>query len=94
MEKLSEDQIQQELKNFPNWDYEKNAIHISYEFEDFKSAFTVMTRIAFEAERFQHHPEWSNVYNSVNISLSTHDADGVTKKDFQLAEAIEKVLGQ
>ncbi|MGX1023793.1 4a-hydroxytetrahydrobiopterin dehydratase, partial [Psychroflexus sp. MBR-150] len=61
---------------------------------DFKNAFTAMTRIAFEAERLQHHPTWSNTYNSVNISLSTHDADGVTEKDFELAEAIETVLGQ
>ena len=94
MEKLTKDQIQKHLEKFPNWSYEDDAIHISFEFEDFKSAFTVMTRMAFEAEKFQHHPEWSNVYNTVNISLSTHDAGGVTKKDFELAEAFESVLGQ
>lgn len=94
MKPFTQDEINQKLEDFPQWSYEDNAIHISFEFEDFKNAFTAMTRIAFEAERLQHHPNWSNTYNSVDISLSTHDADGVTKKDFELAEAIGKVLGQ
>lgn len=94
MKKLNNKEIENKLKQLPNWSYEDDAIHISFEFEDFKNAFTAMTRIAFEAERLQHHPTWSNTYNSVNVSLSTHDADGVTEKDFELAEAIETVLGQ
>ena len=94
MKKLNNEEIEKHLKHFPNWSYEDNAIHISFEFEDFKNAFTAMTRIAFEAERLQHHPTWSNTYNTVNVSLSTHDANGVTEKDFELAEAIETVLGQ
>lgn len=94
MKPLEQEKIQEKLKEFTQWSYEDNAIHISFEFEDFKNAFTAMTRIAFEAERLQHHPTWSNTYNNVNISLSTHDADGVTDKDFELAEAIENVLGQ
>jgi len=94
MKKLNNEQIEKHLKQFPNWSHEDDAIHISFEFEDFKNAFTAMTRIAFEAERLQHHPTWSNTYNTVNVSLSTHDADGVTEKDFELAEAIETVLGQ
>jgi len=51
-----------------------------------------MTRIAFEAEAQQHHPNWANVYNELEISLSTHDADGVTEKDFKLAKAIEEIV--
>ena len=94
MKALTQEDIQKKLEQFPQWSYEDDAIHISFEFEDFKNAFTAMTRIAFEAERLQHHPTWSNTYNSLNISLSTHDANGVTDKDFELAEAIESVLGQ
>ena len=52
-----------------------------------------MTRIAFEAERLQHHPDWSNVYNELSITLSTHDHGGVTENDFELAAAIEDILG-
>ena len=94
MKPLTQAEINQKLEKFSLWSYEDNAIHISFEFEDFKNAFTAMTRIAFEAERLQHHPTWSNTYNTVNISLSTHDADGVTVKDFELAKAIETVLEQ
>lgn len=94
MEKLNKEQIEKQLKEVENWSYEDNAIHISLEFEDFKSAFAVMTRIAFEAEEHQHHPDWSNVYNTVNISLSTHDAGGLTEKDFKLAKSIDEILGQ
>ncbi len=94
MKTLSKEQIDKYLEQFSNWSYDDNAIHISLEFEDFKSAFAVMTRMAFEAERLQHHPNWSNTYNTVNISLSTHDAGGVTEKDFELAKAFEEILGQ
>ena len=94
MKPLNQEEIQEKLKEFSQWSYEDDAIHISFEFEDFKNAFTAMTRIAFEAEKLQHHPTWSNTYNSVNISLSTHDANGVTDKDFELAKVIENVLNQ
>ena len=61
-----------------------------FEFRDFISAFAFMTRVALEAERANHHPDWSNVYNRVHMRLSTHDAGGVTDKDLKLAETIEK----
>lgn len=92
MKKLSEDEIQEKLNDLEGWTYAKKAIHTSFQFENFKEAFTVMTRIAFEAEAQQHHPNWGNVYNQLEISLSTHDADGVTEKDFKLARAIEKIV--
>lgn len=92
MEKLSEDEINQKLESLEGWTYSEDAISTSFEFEDFKEAFTLMTRIAFEAEAQQHHPEWTNVYNQLEISLSTHDAGGVTEKDFKLAATIEKIL--
>ncbi|MGB8705169.1 MAG: 4a-hydroxytetrahydrobiopterin dehydratase [Gillisia sp.] len=92
MKKLSEQEIHQKLESLEGWTYSENAIHTSLEFENFKEAFSLMTRIAFEAELQQHHPEWTNVYNQLEISLSTHDADGVTQKDFQMAETIEKIV--
>jgi len=91
--KMTEKQIEDRLEEFPNWEYDDNAIHTVIEFENFKEVFSTMTRIAFEAEEQGHHPNWSNVYNELTISLSTHDADGVTEKDFRLAEAIEDILG-
>ena len=58
----------------------------------YKEAFSVMTRIAFECEAHNHHPDWSNVYKTSNIRLSTHDANGVTEKDFVLARIIEDIV--
>jgi 4a-hydroxytetrahydrobiopterin dehydratase len=92
MNKLSKEEINGHLESLEGWTYSDNAIHTSFEFENFKEAFTLMTRIAFEAEAQQHHPDWSNVYNELEISLSTHDAGGVTEKDFKLAKTIEKIV--
>ncbi|PHQ29069.1 MAG: 4a-hydroxytetrahydrobiopterin dehydratase [Leeuwenhoekiella sp.] len=92
MDKLDQNTIQSRLEKLEGWEYKDNAIHTSLEFENFKEAFSMMTRIAFEAELQQHHPDWTNVYNTLNISLSTHDAGGVTEKDFKLAHAIEKLI--
>lgn len=93
MKKLTELQIRARLKELQNWDFEGEALVTSFEFKDFKDAFSVMTRIAFEAERLNHHPSWFNVYNQLDISLSTHDADGVTEKDFELAKIIDELVG-
>ncbi len=92
MKAYSEKEVKEKLKDFEGWDYEDNAIHTALEFENFKDAFSIMTRIAFEAENMQHHPDWSNVYNTISISLSTHDADGVTDKDFKLAKIIDDLV--
>ncbi|MHA7057076.1 4a-hydroxytetrahydrobiopterin dehydratase [Aquimarina sp. M1] len=92
MMKLTENEIVSRLEKMGGWEYEDNALHTSFEFENFKDAFSAMSRIAFEAEALNHHPDWSNVYNVVTISLSTHDADGVTEKDFQLAKAIDGIV--
>lgn len=92
MTKLSTEEINEKIKELEGWHYENNAIQTSFEFKDFKDTFSVMTRIAFEAEAMQHHPDWTNIYNNLHISLSTHDADGVTEKDFKLAKIIEKVI--
>jgi 4a-hydroxytetrahydrobiopterin dehydratase len=73
-----------------DWKFAKNGIEKTFQFRDFIAAFSFMTRIAMEAEKLNHHPEWSNVYGKVHIRLSTHDAGGVTDLDFKLAEIIEK----
>ncbi|MEX0290243.1 MAG: 4a-hydroxytetrahydrobiopterin dehydratase [Flavobacteriaceae bacterium] len=92
MEKLSEDQIRDGLKKLDGWEYADDGIACSFEFTNFKEAFSIMTRIAFEAEAQNHHPDWSNVYNRLYVRLSTHDAGGVTENDFRLAESIERIL--
>ena len=92
MSKLSSEDIEKKLLHFPDWEYYDNAIHAEFEFENFKDCFSAMSRIAFECEALNHHPNWSNVYNTLTISLSTHDAYGVTDKDFKLARAIEDIV--
>jgi 4a-hydroxytetrahydrobiopterin dehydratase len=75
------------------WKEENNKLSRSFTFGNFQEAFAFMTRVAFLAEQMQHHPEWSNVYNKVQISLCTHDAgDVITDKDRQLAAAIDEIL--
>lgn len=92
MSKLSEQDIEKRLLRFPDWEYYDDAIHAEFEFENFKDCFSAMSRIAFECEALNHHPDWSNVYNVLTISLSTHSAHGVTDLDFKLAEAIETIV--
>jgi len=64
----------------------------SFEFKDFSTAFGFMTRVALLSEKLDHHPNWSNVYNKVEIKLKTHDANGVTSRDFKLARAISQLF--
>jgi 4a-hydroxytetrahydrobiopterin dehydratase len=92
MKPLSKDEIDRELMVLDGWDYSDDAIHCELTFENFRQALSFMVRVGFEAEELVHHPEWTNVYNSVSISLSTHDAGGkVTSKDIKLARAIDKI---
>ncbi|WP_452222667.1 4a-hydroxytetrahydrobiopterin dehydratase [Lacinutrix chionoecetis] len=92
MSKLSEKEIKKHLEKLPEWNYADDAIHTEYEFNNFKDCFSAMSRIAFECEALNHHPDWANTYNILNISLSTHDAKGVTLKDIKLARAIEGII--
>ncbi|MCK0131169.1 4a-hydroxytetrahydrobiopterin dehydratase [Flavobacteriaceae bacterium F08102] len=92
MKKLSQEEIERKLSLLDNWEYIDNAIETTLAFESFTDCFTTMTRIAFEAEKQNHHPEWLNVYNKLSIRLSTHDADGVTELDFKLASTIEDLI--
>lgn len=81
------------LKSLPEWraaDGERDAIVRTFTFKDFNAAFGFMTRIALAAEKLDHHPEWFNVYNRVEVLLSTHDADGVTALDVTLAGIMDE----
>ncbi|MEK6476161.1 4a-hydroxytetrahydrobiopterin dehydratase [Catalinimonas sp. 4WD22] len=74
------------------WKEEDNKLKKTFEFKDFVSAFGFMSKVAIVAEKMNHHPNWSNTYNTVSFELSTHDAgDKVTEKDHKLAEAIDKL---
>jgi len=73
------------------WDADRNGIARRLTFADFGAAFAFMTRVALEAEKADHHPDWSNVWNRVDILLSTHDAGGVTQKDIALARRIDVI---
>lgn len=82
------------LSALPHWAYEptRDAITRSFTFRDFSEAFAFMTRVALIAEKGDHHPEWSNVWNKVDVLLTTHDAGGLSTRDIQMAQAIETLL--
>jgi 4a-hydroxytetrahydrobiopterin dehydratase len=76
------------------WKEENNKLKKTFKFSDFQEAFAFMTRVAFLAEKQNHHPDWSNSYDTVEIELTSHDAGGkVTDKDHKLAKAIDKIYG-
>jgi Pterin-4a-carbinolamine dehydratase len=83
------------LSGLPGWSYDAGAKAITrqFRFRDFSEAFAFMTRVALAAEKAGHHPDWSNGYNRVDVSLSTHDAGGVSERDIALARAIDAIAG-
>ncbi|HEV2532608.1 4a-hydroxytetrahydrobiopterin dehydratase [Phenylobacterium sp.] len=86
----------QALKTLPGWsavEGGRDAIQRTYRFADFNAAFAFMTRAALMAEKLDHHPEWFNVYNRVEVTLATHDADGVTELDVRLATFMDEIAG-
>jgi len=92
MEPLSKNQIENELKSLEGWQFKDDKIQREFSFNDFKTALSFIVRIGFEAEGQNHHPELFNVYSTVSISLSTHDAgDKVTEKDIKLAKAVDAI---
>jgi 4a-hydroxytetrahydrobiopterin dehydratase len=93
-EVLTESERDAALSDLPGWGFDaaRNGIFKSFKFADFGEAFAFMTRIALAAEKADHHPEWSNVWNRVDILLSTHSEGGVTAKDIALAKKIEASL--
>jgi 4a-hydroxytetrahydrobiopterin dehydratase len=83
------------LSGLRGWTYDEaaDAITRDFKFKDFSEAFAFMTRVAFAAHAADHHPEWSNVYNKVSITLTTHSAGGLTQKDVSLAGEVDKLVG-
>src|ERR1700761_4740468 len=91
MTKLPIDELKTALKRLPDWNLaeKREAITRSFKFVDFDAAFAFMTRVALLAAKTDHHPEWFNVYNKLDVTLATHDAGGVTQKDIDLATAMD-----
>jgi len=84
-------EIDSRLQSRPGWNLQDGKLHRVFEFENFVEAFGFMSQIAILAEKMDHHPEWSNVYSRVEVFLTTHDADGLTELDFELAESMDRV---
>lgn len=91
--KLTEEERRSAFGELSGWSAAegRDAIQKSFRFADFNAAFGFMTRVALMAEKMDHHPEWSNVYNRVEITLATHEAGGVTERDIRLARFIDGV---
>jgi len=94
--KLSAHEARKSLEGLPHWrhDTERDAIVREFIFADFSQAFSFMTQVALAAEKRDHHPEWANVYNRVNILLTTHDAGGLTQLDFALARCADEAFNR
>ena len=94
MAKLNATERATAMKPLTGWTYDESADAISrdFKFKDFSEAFAFMTRVALLAQAADHHPEWSNVYNKVSITLTTHDDKGLSAKDVKLAGEIDKLL--
>ena len=91
--KLPQKVIEEKLARLPGWSLRDGKLHRQFRFGDFVEAFGFMSRVALLAEAADHHPDWSNVYNRVDISLTTHDAGGISERDFKLAERINSLTG-
>jgi 4a-hydroxytetrahydrobiopterin dehydratase len=89
---LEEKEIESKLKDYSEWSYEDGELIRNFEFRNFVEAFGFMAKAALISETLEHHPNWSNVYNRVDIRLSTHDAGGVSEKDFTWIEKIQTLL--
>ena len=92
VEKLTSEEINTALKQLPDWTLEAGKLHRALKFKNFVQAWGFMTQVAILAERANHHPEWSNVYSRVIIDLTTHECNGISQRDFDLAGEINDVL--
>jgi len=91
-EKLSPAEIERRLQPLPDWVVDQHKLYRQFVFRDFVEAFGFISRVALLAEAMNHHPEWSNVYNRVDIHLTSHDAGGISERDFTLASRINRLF--
>lgn len=92
MSHLTDAQVALQLQDLNGWSQDGDAITKTFIFNDFIEAMSFMTQVAFHAEKLEHHPEWTNIYNKVHVRLTTHDINGITSHDIQLAKRMEQVL--
>ena len=92
MMRLSELEIEEELKKLSEWSVKNDKLYKEFKFDNFNQAFGFMTRAAMEIEKMNHHPEWFNVYNRITVELTTHDAGGITKNDVNLAKILNSLV--
>ena len=92
MMRLSESDIEKELKKLAGWNVKNDKLHKEFQFDNFNQAFGFMTRAAMEIEKINHHPEWFNVYNRITVDLTTHDAGGITNNDVNLARILNSLV--
>ncbi|MDQ5767594.1 MULTISPECIES: 4a-hydroxytetrahydrobiopterin dehydratase [Thiothrix] len=93
IEKLNDEALAVILEGLPGWVLRDSKLHRVLTFADFVEAFGFMSQVALVAERMNHHPEWCNVYKTLAISLTTHDAGGITHRDIELAQTINRLAG-
>lgn len=94
VEQLNESERAAALDRLGEWDYDeaRDALTRSFLFADFSEAFAFMARVALLAEKMDHHPEWSNVWNRVDMLLTTHDAGGLSRRDVAMAEEVDRLI--
>ena len=88
--KLSDADVEKKLAELEGWSLDEGKLHKKFKFADFREAFGFMASIATAAEAMDHHPEWFNVYSRVEVWLTTHDASGITERDFKLAREMDR----
>jgi 4a-hydroxytetrahydrobiopterin dehydratase len=92
--RLADAEISARLAGLPRWTIVGGKLRREFQFSDFSEAFGFMARVALAAEKLDHHPDWSNVWNRVTVELSTHDAGGITELDFELATVMDRLAGR
>ena len=92
--RLADDEIKKRLADLPAWTIAGGKLRREFRFAEFSEAFGFMARVALVAEKMDHHPDWSNVWNRVTVELWTHDAGGITDLDFELAQAMDRFAGR
>jgi 4a-hydroxytetrahydrobiopterin dehydratase len=94
MKKLNDMEIQEQIKILDGWTLESGKLHWEHSFKNFIEAFSFMTSLALHAEKINHHPELFNLWSKVKIDLMTHDCEGISDLDFQLAKIVNQIMGK